>query len=267
MYVDTIPLGTKPKYYSFDLYQAAGDTATAQRPLIIWIHGGGFKFGSKSAKSIQMLCKSFAQKGYLCAAINYRLSKKNTLTSVNALVNGCADAVHDAEKAIHFFKTNQLTYRVDTNRIILGGNSAGAITALQAAYSSPADLAHLADSTGNATHSTVNNSQHIAAVIGYWGALFNINWLKNAQVPIVCVHGSRDRVVPIEKNSHSFYGSKNIHQAADELHIPNALKIFTGYGHELHKHFNPLFSNAAATRRWLQAGQFVTDFLYAELYK
>src|ERR1700753_1028755 len=56
----------------FDLYQPANDP-TANRPLIIWMHGGGFKFGSKKATGIRLWCKSFARRGYVCAAINYQL--------------------------------------------------------------------------------------------------------------------------------------------------------------------------------------------------
>ncbi|MEP6673986.1 MAG: alpha/beta hydrolase, partial [Ferruginibacter sp.] len=261
-YADNTAAGTKHKFYLFDLYQPANDTITARRPLIIWMHGGGFKFGSKSAKGIQILCSEFAQRGYLCAVINYRLSKKNPLTNVKTLIRGCADAVQDAEKAIAFFKMNGTKFRIDTNRIILGGNSAGAMIALQAVYSNNADLALLADSTDKTHFSTGSyNPQHIAAVINFWGALFKINWLTNARVPIVSVHGSNDHVVPIGKTSSSFYGSQRIHEKADDLHIPNRLKIFEGYGHELQKHFKPLFSSAATKRRWLEAGAFAADFL------
>ena len=267
-YVDNIPMGTKHKFYLFDLYQPANDTATTRRPLIIWMHGGGFKFGAKSAKSIRMLCKAFAQKGYVCASINYRLSKKNTLTNVKALIRGCADAVQDAGVAVAFFKKNSTRFRIDTSRIVLGGNSAGAMIALQTVYSNSAALRQLADSTDEKPVETFSyNTQSVAAVINFWGALFKIDWLKNSRIPIVNVHGSKDHVVPIEKTKSSFYGSKSIQQKADALHIPACLKIFEGYGHELQKHFKPFVSSAATKRRWLEAGAFATDFLYKELFK
>ncbi len=266
-YGDNIPAGTKRKFHLFDLYQPADDTVTARRPLIIWMHGGGFKFGSKSARGIQMLCSSFAQRGYIVASINYRLSKKNTLTNVKALIGGCYDAVQDANQAITFFKQNCAKYRIDTNRIILGGNSAGAMIALQAVYSNNAELALLADSTDGRPYTNIYNGQKVAAVINFWGALFKIDWLKNARVPIVSVHGRNDHTVPIGKTPSSFYGSLSMHEKADELRIPNRLKIFEGYAHELQKHFNPFFSSAATKLRWLDAGQFAADFLYDELYR
>jgi acetyl esterase/lipase len=42
------------KAYLFDLYQPKSDDAKG-RPLIIWMHGGGFKYGSKTAKGVKSL--------------------------------------------------------------------------------------------------------------------------------------------------------------------------------------------------------------------
>src|SRR5688572_18545884 len=51
-YTTNIPSQAKKKSYQFDLYESSMDSSTA-RPLIIWMHGGGFKFGSKRAKGIR----------------------------------------------------------------------------------------------------------------------------------------------------------------------------------------------------------------------
>lgn len=265
-YQQYVPAGVKEKYYRFDFYQPAADTAAGQtRPLIIWLHGGGFKFGSKNNSEVQIWCNSFARHGFVCAALNYRLSKKNTLFKFKALVSGTADAVEDVRNAIVFFKQHAKEYRIDTSRIILGGNSAGAITALQAAYSTPAELSLLAED------STINkpaiHTGKIAAVINFWGALFDINWLNKASIPIVSVHGSNDHTVPANTKGTSFFGSIAIHKQADKLHIPNSIKIYEGYAHELAKHFNPFFTTKAAKKRRLEAGEFAAAFLYNTLYK
>jgi predicted esterase len=261
---DTAP-GIKYKYYHFDFYEPTGDT-TAYRPLIIWLHGGGFKFGKKKSGGLPLWSKTFAQRGYVCAAVNYRLSKKHPLKNFADIVEGCADAVKDVNQAIQYFKQHCRQYRIDTNRIILGGNSAGGIIALQAVYSSPAEMAtlvHCGDSTSIVSH--FHNLQHIAAVINFWGALFDLNWLKNAAIPIVSVHGKNDRVVPYDYKA-GIYGSLAIHRMADSLQIPNALKIYDNYSHELQKHFNPLFAGRPAKKRWLEAGQFTADFLFEQLF-
>src|SRR5690554_4493918 len=59
-----------------DIYQATGDTQT-DRPLIIFIHGGSFVFGSKSGLDVVPLTNSFAKKGYVTSSISYRLGMNN----------------------------------------------------------------------------------------------------------------------------------------------------------------------------------------------
>jgi poly(3-hydroxybutyrate) depolymerase len=253
------------KSYLFDLYQPKEDQS-APRPLIIWMHGGGFKFGTKEAKGIQIWSKSFAQRGYVCAAINYRLSKKNPLFHFDELQKSCYNAVQDAKMAVEYFKQHHTEYNIDPTKIILAGNSAGGLVALQTAYSTNAQLAKMAGISD--TKPNRDELFKVAGVINFWGAIFNLDWLKNTRVPIVSVLGSNDGIVPPTQKSAPLYGGIDIHQQADKLGIPNGLKVFDGYSHELQKHFNPLFSGGKGTQqRWLEAGQFAADFLYDKLFK
>ncbi len=256
----------KKKSYLFDIYEPSGDSSL-QRPLIIWLHGGGFTFGSKNAPDIQLWCEDFAKRGYVCVAINYRLNKMITLVDFTEFKRGCYKGVLDLENAVNWFKKNRASLRIDTNRIILAGNSAGGMIALQAVYSSNKELGNIARLPGADNFSTSHNAANISAVVNFWGALFSINWLKNAKIPIVSVHGTNDKVVPFDHRDTSLYGSYAIHKKANELKIPNRLKIYTGYSHELQKKFNPLFAGKETKKRWLEAGQFVADFLYEQLFQ
>jgi acetyl esterase/lipase len=235
--------------------------------LIIWLHGGGFKFGSKNAKGIQLWSEEFAKRGYVCAALNYRLSKKNPLFNFTELKRSCYDAVQSVAEAIAFFKQNRERYHIDTTRIILAGNSAGGMVALQSVYSSQSELAAIAQMPGSATLPNVHNPSNIAAVINFWGGLFKIEWLENARVPVFSAYGTRDKIVPYNAKDTSLYGSVAIHEKADRLHIPNALKVYEGYSHELQKHFNPVLPPGAGTKeRWRDAAQAAADFLYPVLF-
>ncbi len=247
------------KAYQFDLYQPQGDTATKRR-LIIWLHGGGFKYGSKTDHSMRFWNKLYAQKGYVCVSINYRLSKYNPVSHFDELLTSCFYAVQDARTAIAYFRQNAAHYNIDPDKIIIGGISAGAITALQAVYSTNEQLGEIAH-IPEAQIKKALPYQPVSAVISYWGAIFNLEWLGNNNVPIVCVHGTKDRIVQATGKS-SFYGSIPIHAEADKRHIPNTLKLYEGYGHELQRHFNPLFAGPGTHKRWRDAGQFTTDFLY-----
>ena len=256
----------KTKYREFDFYEPANDSLH-QRPLIIWMHGGGFKFGSKNAKEIKIWGNEFAKRGYAFAAINYSLSKKNTLFKFKDLVEACYNNVDDVQKAVAYFKTNALKFNIDTSKIILGGNSAGGIIALQAVYSNRDDLQNVIDSNKIIANTGNYNPSNIAAVINFWGALFNVDWLERAKIPIVSVHGAKDRTVPINTKGVAFFGSLSIHKKADALHIANDIKVYEDYGHELQKTFNPFFRSNATKKRWKEAAGFSAAFLYENVLR
>jgi len=252
------------KFHLFDLYQPKGDSESA-RPLIIWMHGGGFKFGDKDAAGIKLWSENFARRGYVCAAINYTLGKKMSSFNYDQLQKDCYYAVADAKMAVAYFKKHDKEYNIDPDKIILAGNSAGGMIALQAAYSTDAVLAKMAGITPDKHDPGLLK---VAAIINFWGGIFDLSWLKSTNVPIVSVLGSNDKVVPPTQKGGPLYGGIAIHSEADKLHIPNELKVFVGYAHELQKHFNPVFPVGSATKeRWMAAGQFASDFLYKVLFK
>lgn len=253
------------KAHLFDLYQPTGDKSTG-RPLIIWMHGGGFKFGTKEANGIELWSRTFAQRGYVCAAISYTLSKKFPVFDFDELKRSCYYAVLDAKQAVAYFKEHAKEYNIDPDKIILAGNSAGGMVALDAAYSTNYELAKFAGITD--ANSDKKELLKVAGVINFWGGIFDLNWLKNTSVPIVNIYGSKDGTVSPTHSGTPLYGAVEIHNEADNLNIPNELKAFEGYSHELQKHFNPVFSGGKGTRqRWLEAGQFAADFIYKALCK
>lgn len=260
-YSDGQAEGVKPKRNRLDIYMPERDTVS-KRPLMVWVHGGGFRFGSKSARGIPLWCKDFAKRGYVCAAVNYRFSRKNTWSDFAELAKACYYAIEDVGKAVNYLKANSTKYGIDTNYIILAGNSAGGMVALQAAYASKSELGRIAGIHVSDADSTVHNSLGISAVVNYWGAIYDTAWLNNANVPIVSVHGRKDRIVPYAHKKASIYGSYAIHVRADSLGIPNTLQTFDGLAHELQKNFNPLWAGGAARKRWHEAGDFTAGFLY-----
>ncbi|HLI93707.1 MAG TPA: alpha/beta hydrolase, partial [Puia sp.] len=251
--------------HRFDWYEPQNDS-TLTRPLVIWMHGGGFRFGSKNMKSIRIWCRFFARRGYVCAAINYRLGKKSLNFGFDDLVKNCYQALGDVRLAIAWFKANAIRLRIDTSRIILAGNSAGGMLALQVAYGTDAALLQLLHNPDSASASHHVDPGRIAAVINFWGGIFDTAWLRNARVPIVSVHGTEDPIMPYGHKSFPLFGSGDIQRVAGSLGIPSRLKKYPGYSHELQKHFNPLIVTASTRRRQLEAAQFAADFIAAELF-
>lgn len=118
-----------------DVYRPAGDTL-AKRPAIIWIHGGGFRFGDRSAMGA--IAAEWAQKGYVTVSISYRLDNRGPC---QALATGgaarCSKAIDaaqaDALTSVAWLRARATTFKVDPTRIAVGGSSAGAITAVNVA--------------------------------------------------------------------------------------------------------------------------------------
>jgi acetyl esterase/lipase len=100
---------------TLDFWQAKGD---GPRPLLVYIHGGGWLTGDKSKKGPAF--KPFLDKGISCAAFNYRLTPEHPLPA----------PVHDAARAIQFLRFKARDWNINTSRIALTGPSAGACTSM-----------------------------------------------------------------------------------------------------------------------------------------
>lgn len=98
-----------------DFWKADGDEA---RPLLVYIHGGGWIGGDKSRGVPNV--SFYLSKGISVAAVNYRLTGTASLPA----------PVHDAARAIQFLKSKAQEWNIDKNKIALTGGSAGACTSM-----------------------------------------------------------------------------------------------------------------------------------------
>jgi acetyl esterase/lipase len=257
--------GVKKKHHNFDWYTSKEDTM-ALRPLLIAMHGGGFKLGNKSSDSTPFWAREFAKRGYAVASINYRKSKKKPLSKFEDLAEGCYDALKDLQLAIDYFRTNAAQYRIDPNRIIVAGNSAGGMMALQEVCTSEAEFAAYLKRPDSILQDTSHNPNKLLAAINMWGSIYDSSWISNSRVPIISIHGSNDRVVPSNNSAGPFYGTGIIVRQARRSNIPHFAHIYDGSGHELHKHFNPLFGGGfGARKRWRDMTQRISNYLYTQL--
>lgn len=257
--------GVKKKFHKFDWYSASDDT-NRSRPLIIAMHGGGFKLGSKSSDSTPFWAREFAKRGYAVASINYRKSKKKPLSRFEDLAAGCYEALKDLQLAIDYFRKNHQQYGIDPDKIILVGNSAGGMMALHEVCSSEAELAAYLKIPETAGLDTSHNPNKVLAAVNMWGSIYDSAWIRNARVPIVSIHGSSDRVVPANTTAGPFFGTEIIAREAHRAGVPHYAHLYEGAGHELHKHFNPVFGGGpGARRRWRDMTQRIAAYLQEEL--
>jgi acetyl esterase/lipase len=91
-------------------------------PVLLQVHGGAWTIGRKDQQGIPLM-QHLAAKGWVCVAINYRLSPRDAWP---------AHAV-DVKKAIHWIRENIAAYGGDPDYIaITGGSAGGHLTALTA---------------------------------------------------------------------------------------------------------------------------------------
>jgi acetyl esterase len=100
-------------------------------PVVIYLHGGGWAFGSPV--SFRKLGMQFAEAGYLTIILDYRLAPEHPFPA----------ALDDTMFAIGWASANASRWNGDGRRIAIGGDSAGANLALSALTSSPAELRSL----------------------------------------------------------------------------------------------------------------------------
>jgi predicted esterase len=122
-----------PVALMLDLYEPAQDRVT-RRPAIVWVHGGGYCCGTAFSSTATTLAKEFAHHGYVTVSIDYRQLVPGGCSVIDDTLTPACEAAavaaeHDAQAAVRWLRANATMYGIDPNRIGIGGESAGAITA------------------------------------------------------------------------------------------------------------------------------------------
>ena len=233
------------------------NSQVAQRPAIVWAFGGGFVFGAR--EDMEEACLTFARKGYVTATIDYRLYHPLLgLPDSTAVLDIMVKAMHDMRAAVRFLRQdadNDNLYRIDPNRIMVGGASAGAITALQTAYLDEEDVipSYINDviNANGGLEGTSGDAQNLSysssafGVINLSGALLRNAWMDNSSnIPLVSMHGMEDVIVPFNHGVATadinglivefvgMDGSGLIHQKAETLGMNHYLVAVPGGGHD-----------------------------------
>lgn len=111
-------------------------------PLVVWIHGGGFVSGRRS--DITNYAKVLAGQGFVVINVDYTIAPEATYPT----------PVRQVSKALAYLNRESARLGIDTSRIVLAGDSAGAqIAAQTAAVTVNPDYARRAGVTPGATPS------------------------------------------------------------------------------------------------------------------
>src|SRR5690606_30972641 len=173
-----------------DIYTPLNDSMQA-RPLIIFMHGGGFGGGTRTNEAEVKFAQAAARKGYVAVQISYRLTRKGQSFGCDFEAEGKLEtfrgAADDFMDAVHFMLKSSAVHKIDTAKVIVGGSSAGAEAVLNAVYNERLMFEDLSK------YKEVN----FAGIFSLAGAVVDARYIteENA-VPGVFFHGTEDNLVP-----------------------------------------------------------------------
>lgn len=154
-----------------DLYRPAS-TGPA-RPLVIYIHGGGWSRGdartSGPMANFPGVLTSLAARGFVVASINYRLSGEALFPA----------QIQDVKAAIRFLRANAARFGIDPARVVLWGGSAGGHLAALAATTCGLTAFDPLPSTGRLARSaaqaaTIPDVSDCVQAVVVWYGLFDL---------------------------------------------------------------------------------------------
>ncbi|QDS94368.1 Carboxylesterase NlhH [Roseimaritima multifibrata] len=224
---------------TLDLYLPKSETAS---PLIVWIHGGGWRAGSNKNPPLVKL----TEQGFALASIRYRFTDTAIFPA----------QIHDCKGAIRWLRANAKRYGLDSTRIAVAGSSAGGHLALLVGTS--AGVAALEGDTGG----NLDYPSDVQAVIDYFGpsdfvlrgqtqperaytnqsgsfALLGgtegerlaveterfaspANYISKDDPPLLVFHGTADRTVLLDQSQHMVQRYKAAGLEAELVVLENA---------------------------------------------
>ena len=158
--VRDIPYGDDDRQ-RLDVYRPRGDGSG--RPVLLHLHGGGFRSGAKTREA-RPLIRQLTAAGWVCVSADYRLQPHATLR----------DQVADASAAIAWVRELAGEYGGDPTALFVTGSSAGAYLAVRAIF---------------------GGASGVAGVIGRYGYYGGLT--PTGDVPAMLIlHGTHDLLVP-----------------------------------------------------------------------
>lgn len=215
-----------------DVYLPANRTVNTTK-ILIMVHGGSWNEGDRqdfngAIDSLKPLLPNYA-----IFNINYRLAANGH--------NLFPAAVNDVALAIKFIGSKAKIYEADTQKVAIGGASAGAHLAMLQAYSvHSASIKAVVDLFGPTNLTRLYNNHPVpqfaqAVLVNFLGvpllqnpSLYEqaspVSFISVVSPPTIIFHGDADPVVPIEQ-------SNELQAKLNSFNVSNSFIIYPGEGH------------------------------------
>lgn len=176
---------------------------TPNRPLVIVLYGGSFVQGSRSELYVQQTCLLLAKRGYLAAAVDYRIGmmSMSVLEGFYAVYRGA----QDSKAAVRFFRAHADSLVFDPGQIYMVGYSAGGFNAIHTAFWQTNEVPVFAIPPGSGTFetgtSTPGVSDTLSGFVSVAGGIGDTLWMNGEKTAVACIHNLLDPVVPYQSGS------------------------------------------------------------------
>jgi acetyl esterase/lipase len=218
---------------TMDFYQPK--EMTGPSPAVIYVHGGGWTGGDKSDGAGLLFKSELVRRGYVMAAINYRLAPKYTFPA----------QIEDVKCAVRYLRANAAKYNLDPKRIgAIGGSAGGQLVSLLGVSDNewntgensdqssrvqavvdmfgPSDLKlMLAGSSRSFALNIFNTSSPDDPLVGSYSP---VTYVTSDDPPFLILHGDQDAVVPLEQ-------SQILYDKLKAAGVPVELVVVKNAGH------------------------------------
>lgn len=184
-----------------DIYQPSQDTLK-NRPVILFVHGGGFAGGARNEPEIMEFCRNMARRGIVTVSISYTLVMKGKSFSCDRPAEEklwtFKHVALEISEATNYLLSNRESLRFNPTQIVLAGSSAGAEAIFHAAFwdetkvNLPADFEY-------------------AGLISMAGAIYDLDLInEDSAIPIQLFHGTCDDLVPYGTAPHHYCNESEV---------------------------------------------------------
>ncbi|KAI8458722.1 Alpha/Beta hydrolase protein [Phakopsora pachyrhizi] len=126
-----VPVPISEDCLSLNIYRPANtEKASAQLPVLLWVHGGGFTMGVSASADGSILVSSSVdlEKPIVFVSINYRLNTFGFLNTDELPLEDLQVGLKDQILSLEWLKKNIANFGGDPKKITIWGQSAGAIS-------------------------------------------------------------------------------------------------------------------------------------------